>query len=61
MLCASASKRDTMPSAIRPESKAKRIFIDILGIPPGGVTDSSGKKKRAQRKKEKPVRPDTER
>ncbi len=42
-----------MPGAVRKDDKAKRVALDIMGPPPGGLTDSFGKKKRYKRKKEK--------
>jgi len=35
-----------MPVNIRPDGKAKRIALNILGPPPGGLTDSFGNQRR---------------
>lgn len=40
-----------MPINIRKDGAAKRIAIDILGPPSGGLTDSCGNKKRYVKKK----------
>lgn len=45
-----------MPGAVRKDDKAKRIALDILGPPPGGLTDSFGKKKKYKRKKDSSVK-----
>ena len=40
-----------MPTGIREDGKARRIAIDILGVPISGFADSSGKKKKSRKKK----------
>lgn len=42
-----------MPGAVRKDGKAKRIALDILGEPIGGLRDSYGNKKRFRRKKDR--------
>jgi len=42
-----------MPINVRKDDKARRIALNILGPPSCGLADSSGKKKRYIRKKEK--------
>jgi len=39
-----------MPTCIRKDGKARRISIDILGIPISGYADSSGKMKKRRKK-----------
>ena len=42
-----------MPGNVRKDGKARRIALDILGPHSAGLVDSSGKKKRYVKKKEK--------
>ena len=44
-------ERNDMPTGIREDGKARRIAIDILGVPISGFADSSGKKKKYRKGK----------
>ena len=41
-----------MPASVRKDDKAKKIYLDLMGEPVGGCTDSFGKKKKYVKKKE---------
>lgn len=49
-----------MPSSVRKDDKAKRIVLNILGVPPAGVADSFGNKKKYKIKKEENAYQDQE-
>jgi len=42
-----------MPGSVRKDDKAKRIALDILGIPPSGIADSFGEEKKYIKRKKK--------